>query len=53
MAEQRNRVVEIVADYEDFSGIALETGIGLEEMANKLISSGVTSIASSPILFSP
>ncbi len=45
MTEQRNRVVEIVADYEDFSAIAMETGIGLKEMANKLISSGVTSIA--------
>lgn len=43
--EQRNTVVEIVADYEDFAEIALETGSTLEETANKLISSGVTSIA--------
>jgi len=43
--EQRNTVVEIVADYEDFAEIALETGATLEETANKLISSGVTSIA--------
>lgn len=43
--EQRNSVVEIVADYEDFADIALETGTSLEETANKLISSGVTSIA--------
>ena len=45
LAEQRNTVVEIVADYEDFSDIALETDMTLEETANKLISSGVTSIA--------
>ncbi len=45
LAEQRNTVVEIVADYEDFSGIALETGEGIKDMANELISSGVTSIA--------
>lgn len=45
MAEQRNTVVEIVADYVDFSEIALEMGMELNEMANKLISSGVTSIA--------
>lgn len=45
LSEQRNTVVEIVADYEDFSDIALETGMTKQEMANELISAGVTSIA--------
>ena len=44
-SEQRNTVVEIVADYEDFAGIALETGMSIQEVSNDLISSGVTSIA--------
>lgn len=45
IAEQRNTVVEIVADYEDFLDIAAETNMTIEEVSNKLISSGVTSIA--------
>ena len=45
LKEQRNRVVEIVADYEDFSEIALETGKSIQDVSNELISSGVTSIA--------
>ena len=43
--EQRNTVVEIVADYEDFSEIASKTNTSVSEVSNKLISSGVTSIA--------
>jgi len=43
--EQRNTVVEIVADYEDFSEIASKTNSPIKEVSNKLISSGVTSIA--------
>ena len=45
LAEQRNKMVEIVADYKDFSDIALQLNIPEKEMANKLIGSGVTSIA--------
>ncbi len=45
LAEQRNKMVEIVADYKDFSDIALQLNIPEKEMAGKLISSGVTSIA--------
>jgi len=44
-AEQRNRVVEIVADLEDFEDIARELNMPIQEMANRLISSGTTSIA--------
>lgn len=44
-AEQRNKVVEIVADLDDFSDIAQELNMPIQEMANKLISAGTTSIA--------
>ena len=45
MAEQRNRVVEIVADLDDFSAIASELNLPIQDVANRLISSGTTSIA--------
>jgi len=44
-AEQRNRVVEIVADLTDFADIAQELNMPIQEMANDLISAGTTSIA--------
>ncbi|MBP3284033.1 MAG: hypothetical protein J6M02_00855 [Clostridia bacterium] len=44
-AEQRNRVVEIVADLADFKDIALELNMPITEMANRLTSAGTTSIA--------
>lgn len=45
IAEQRNRVVEIVADLDDFSDIASELNLPLREVTNRLISAGTTSIA--------
>lgn len=44
-AEERNKVVEIVADYGDFLDISVDTGLSIYTISNKLISSGVTSIA--------
>lgn len=45
LAEQRNTNVELVADLEDFKNLATEMHVSIEEVSNKLISSGTTSIA--------
>ena len=45
LAEQRNTNVELVADLEDFKNLATEMNVSIEEVANKLISAGTTSIA--------
>lgn len=45
LKEQRNTVVEIVADLEDFSNLATEIGKPIDEVSKKLISAGTTSVA--------